>query len=134
VAAFKPVADEAKPLLQLGTNSGAEAVKDVAEAAGKRLQELCQANEAVVRAKLKSWMPKMERPWSFTNIEQNEIHGFNASCKAMAATEKEFQEALIMLNAAWPGAEILRRESADRSALYEGLAADCVIPKWIRIS
>jgi len=133
VAAFKPVADEAKPLLQLGTDSATDAVKEVAEAAGKRLQEISKQTEAVCRAKLKAWQWKFEKPWLFNNLDKEEIPALNASCKAMAQAEKEFQETLMLLSGAWPGAELLRRESADRSAVYEGLSADFVIPKWIRI-
>jgi hypothetical protein len=130
VAAFKPVADEAKPLLQLGTDSGVDAVKDVAEAAGKRLQEIAKQMEAVLRAKLQAWQPKFEKPWTFTNLEKKEVPSIGASCKQMAAAEKEFQESLMLLSGAWSGAEVVRRESADRAALYEQLGSDFVVPPY----
>ena len=130
VAAFKPVADEAKPLLQLGTDSGADAVKDVAEAAGKRLQEIAKQTEAVLRAKLQAWQPKFEKPWTFTNLEKKEVPSIGASCKQMAAAEKEFQESLMLLSGAWSGAEVIRRESSDRAALYEQLGSDFVVPPY----
>ncbi|MCX5672565.1 MAG: hypothetical protein NTU94_14710 [Planctomycetota bacterium] len=131
--AFKPVVEDAKPLLQLGTDSAVDVVKEVAEAAGKRLQEIARANEAGLRAKLKAWQWKFEKPWLFNNLDKEEMPALNASCKAMAQAEKDFQESLMLLSGAWPGAELLRRESADRSAVYEGLSAEFVIPKWIRI-
>jgi hypothetical protein len=130
VAAFKPVADEAKPLLQLGTDSGADAVKDVAEAAGKRLQEIAKQTEAALRAKLQAWQPKFDKPWTFTNLEKKEVPSIGASCKQMAATEKEFQESLMLLSGAWAGAEVVRRESSDRAALYEQLGSDFVVPPY----
>jgi len=128
--AFKPVVEDAKPLLQLGTDSAVDVVKEVAEAAGKRLQEIGRANEAGLRAKLTNWQPKFDKPWTFTNIEKKEIPNISASCKQMAQAEKGFQESLMLLSDAWNGAEVLRRESSDRSAMYEQMAADFVVPAY----
>ena len=132
VAAFKPVVDDAQQLLQLGTDTAVDAVKEVAEAAGKRLAEIAKQTEGALRVKLQGWtqLKKFEKPWTFTNIEKKEVPNISASCKAMAAGEKEFQETLTLISGAWSGAEVLRRESADRSAAYGQLASEFVVPPY----
>lgn len=108
-----------------------EASREVANASAKRMQGLADKVMMPLRGRLEEFRPKMERPWSFTNKEKQEIGNTNLMLRELAGLEAQFQDALQRLTSTdWAELEALKRESNDRADAYNGLAEQYVVPAY----
>jgi tetratricopeptide (TPR) repeat protein len=131
VAAFLPVADDARQIFGLSPDAPADGPHDVCTATGNRLQALGTQIIASLKAKLDQLQPKMT-PYSgsITNQDKAEIRNAQAACKEMAEAESKFQQALTTMasKGAWADLTRLRKESSERRASYEQLGKEFVVP------
>lgn len=137
VSAFAPAAEEARQIFLLSQDVPPGPARELAVAAGARLQELAGQITAALRAKLEGFhkKKKFENPWSFTNIEKKEVQDTQSACKAMAEAEKTFQGCLFYVSGTgeWADGDRLRSESSARQSEYDQLAAQFVVPKYTSI-
>jgi hydroxylamine reductase (hybrid-cluster protein) len=120
--------DVAHVLLMASKGEAADyAIKDE-----ERLQELAEGAIAQFRKKLQGYAPKMNSPWSFTNVEKKDIQRCNTMCVDLADVDRKFQEHLAKIGGPgeWPQREELKRESADRIRTYTQLSGEFVVPEY----
>jgi len=131
VAAFAPLAEEARQIYSLSADAPTDGPREVAAAVGNRLQALSAPVIASLKSKLDRLQPKMV-PYSatITNLDKTEIRTIQAACKELVEAERKFQEGLLLTGGKgdWPDQETLRKESAERLANYEQLSKQFIIP------
>ncbi|MCX5656418.1 MAG: hypothetical protein NTY65_17415 [Planctomycetota bacterium] len=131
VAAFLPVAEDARQVIGLSPDAPADGPHEVCTATGNRLQALGTQIIASLKAKLDKLQPKMT-PYSgsVTNQDKAEITNAKTACKEMAEAESKFQQALMTMagKGAWPDQSRLKKESSERRASYVQLSNEFVVP------
>jgi tetratricopeptide (TPR) repeat protein len=131
VAAFAPVAEEARQVFVLSADAPPDGPREVCTAAGNRLQTLGTQIIASLKNKLDKLQPKMV-PYSgaITNQDKADIKSTQAACKELVEAESKFQQALMTAGGRgdWPDQDRLRKESADRRSSYEQLGNQFIIP------
>jgi len=132
LAAVKPAAEEAKRIFNLSKDAPPEDARGVGKAAADRLKEIAGKIVPSLNARLNGYKSKMNSPWSFTNVEKQDIYDVSTRCKQMAESEKGFQDCLPLLAGpgAWADAERFKTDSAKRQAEYEKLAGEFVVPPY----
>jgi hypothetical protein len=104
----------------------------VCTAVGDRLQTLGTQISAVLKKNLDRLRPKMVNyAGTITSVEKTEVANTQTACREMVEAESKFQQALPVIsgNGNWPDMARLRRESAERSASYEQLGKQFILPK-----
>jgi len=102
---------------------------NTAHLAGARLQDIADRTMAHLQAKAAKIRVKRDKPWSYTNIEKDEINKCNALLKDCADVEAQFQTAVGKVGGAdkWEEGEELCRLSSDRADRYNQLAEEFFI-------
>jgi tetratricopeptide (TPR) repeat protein len=134
-AIYLPASEEARLLLVLSPDAPPEPGRELASVTGARLKDSGAQIIGALQAKLEKYKPKMDRPWSFTNVEKKDIQDTSAACKQMAESEKSFQASLLLVagKGDWNEADGLRKDSVARQAQYTQLAAQYVVPQYSTI-
>lgn len=129
---MQPAAEEAKGIFVVAPKAPADEAHQVATTASRKLEQIKKRVCAVLEQKLQKYQPKMERPWSFTNIEKKDIKETNGLCLQMAAAEEAFREGLDVFagGSEWSGVDSLRAESSARQNDYRQLAAQYIVPEY----
>jgi len=132
VKIVKPASEEARGIFLVSPDTSPEETRRVALAASAKLNQICKGARGVLERKLHKYEPKMENPWTFTNVEERDIEQSNKLCNQMAAAEQAFLETVADLAGAgdWPDAESIRAACTDRQATYRELAKQFVVPEY----
>ena len=135
VKVVKPAAEEARGIYAVAPKTSPEATRKIALAANKRLTQLCNAARGALEKKLHQYEPKMNAPWSFTNVEERDIEKTNQLCIQMATAEQVFMESVADLagTAEWSEAESICGACSDRQETYRELSKQFVVPEYVRI-
>jgi len=132
VAVVKPAAEEARGIFVVAPEVTPDGPREFAKEAGAKLAQIHGGVAATLRGKLSRYNKKMEVPWSFTNVEKQDIKKTSDLCKQMAQAEEVFQECLADLvgNGEWAEADTLRSESSERQSVYNQFATQYVVPAY----
>jgi len=135
VKVVQSAAEEARGIYLVAPKTSPEETRKIALAANKRLTQLCNAARGALEKKLHQYEPKMNAPWSFTNVEERDIEKTNQLCIQMATAEQVFMESVADLagTAEWSQAESVRAACTDRQETYRELSKEFVVPEYIRI-
>jgi tetratricopeptide (TPR) repeat protein len=129
VTLFADVAEGFRQARVLDPNMAAKDVRETAQMAGTRLQELADTMVPQLRAKAAKIRVKRERPWSYTNVEKEDIQKCSALVKECASVEGQFQGLLGKVGGSgeWAEGDAIRSQSSDRAATYQSLDGDFVV-------
>jgi len=129
VTLFADVAEGFRQARVLDPNVAAKDVRETAQMAGTRLQELANTMVPQLRAKAVKIRVKRERPWSYTNVEKEDIQKCSALVKEFASVEGQFQGLLGKVGGSgeWAEGDAMRSQSSDRAATYQAFEGDFII-------
>lgn len=113
----------------LDPNMAAKDERETAHAAGTRLQELANTIVPQLRGKAVKIREKRQRPWSYTNVEKEDIQKCSALVKECASVEGQFQGLLGKIGGSgeWAEGDAIRSQSSDRAAAYQTFEDDFII-------
>jgi len=132
VKIVRPAAEEARGIFLVAPDTSPDEARRVAQVANTKLGQICKGVRSVLERKLHKYEPKMDDPWTFTNIEKRDIKQTHDLCSQMAAAEQAFQEALADLAGPgeWAEAESIRAACTDRQGTYRELSEEFVVPEY----
>jgi hypothetical protein len=132
VTLFTPIADDYRQAAA-SMPAAVKASAEAAASAGSTLQDLSVKILEGLRNKQAQYQPKMDKPWSFNNVEQKDMGVGQAYCKELAQSEQRFQQVVGKMAGSGAAAEFQRviRDSDVRKVNYERMAEGFVIPKWV---
>jgi len=135
VAALAPLAEAYRQARLLAPDRATDDEQEAAQAAAAQLAKVARQSVPSLRTELQKYEPKMNRPWSFNNVEKRDIAKWNTSCRQLAEAESAFQELLGKMGGpkGWSGRADLIRDSDNRYRTYESLAEEFTVPAWRRI-
>jgi len=126
VAAFEPVAEEAKQIYSLSADAPPEGPREVCVATGNRLQTLGTQMIAALKVKHEKFQLRLAYPYYMSDVDRNDVKNTQNACKEMAEGENKFQQALSAMagKGEWADQARLQKESSERRASYEQLAKE----------
>lgn len=131
VKQFDPIAGECRQAIIVASDVDMARGYEAASTAGERMQQLASQVVTSLRGKLQKYSPKMDAPWSFTNVEKKAIGDYQMFCRELAVNEKNFQEQVAKVSGGeWAEGGRIRKESESRRASYERLAEEFVVPAY----
>jgi len=131
---FADVVEGFRKARVLDPNMAAKDERETAQAAGTRLQELAGTMVPQLRVKAAKIRGKRQSPWSYTNVEKEDIQKCNALVKEFASVEGQFQGLLGKVGGSgeWAEGDALRTQSSDRAATYQSFEDDFIILPYTR--
>jgi hypothetical protein len=134
VTLFTPISDDYRQAVSTMPAAG-KASADAASTAGTALQELSEKILEGLRAKQAQYEPKMDKPWTFTNVDKGDLGKCQAYCRDLASSEHKFQSVVGKMAGPGNSADFQRviRDSEVRKTNYERMADGFVVPKWTEI-
>jgi len=113
----------------LDPSMAAKDERETAAMAGKRLQELANTMVPQLRAKAAKIRGKRQRPWSYSNVEKEDIQKCSALVREYASVEGQFQGLLGKVggSGAWAEGDAMRSQSTDRATTYQSFGDDFII-------
>jgi len=132
VKTLLPLAERAQRLFGACPDAPPDGPRTLVRVASAQLDLLAKRLETVLQRKLDGYQPKMDEPWTFTNIEKREIAKTSAACQELVAAEAKFQELLEAFAGAgeWEEGLALKAQSATRQARYRELASAFKVPDY----
>ena len=132
VKIVRPAAEETRGIFLVAPDTSPDEARRVAQVASAKLGQICKGARSVLERKLHKYEPKMDDPWTFTNIEKRDIKKTQELCTQLAAAEQAFQETLADLAGPgeWSEAESIRAACTDRQGTYRELAEEFVVPAY----
>jgi len=129
VTLFADVVEGFRQARVLDPNMAAKDVRETAHTAGTRLQELANTMVPQLRGKAVKIREKRQRPWSYTNVEKEDIQKCSALVKECASVEGQFQGLLGKIGGSgeWTEGDAIRGQSRDRAATYQSFENDFII-------
>jgi len=129
VTLFADVVEGFRQALVLDPNVAAKDVRETAQMAGTRLQGLADTMVPQLRVKAVKIREKRQRPWSYSNVEKEDIQKCSALVKECASVEGQFQGLLGKVGGSgeWAEGDAIRSQSSDRAATYQSLDGDFVV-------
>ena len=129
VTLFADVVEGFRQALVLDPNVAAKDVRETAHTAGTRLQEIADRMVPQLRGKAAKIREKRQRPWSYTNVEKENIQKCSALIKECASVEGQFQGLLGKVGGSgeWAEGDAIRSQSSDRAATYQSFEDDFII-------
>jgi tetratricopeptide (TPR) repeat protein len=129
VTRFADAMEGFRQALVLDPNVAAKDVRETAQMAGTRLQELADTMVPQLRVKAVKIREKRHRPWSYTNVEKEDIQKCSALIKECASVEGQFQGLLEKVGGSgeWAEGDAIRSQSSDRAATYQSFEDDFII-------
>ena len=129
VTQFADMVEGFRHALVLDPHAAAKGIRETAQTAGTRLQELANAMVPQLRAKAAKVRVKREKPWSYTNVEKEDIQKCSALIKECASVEGQFQGLLGKVGGSgeWAEGDALRTQSSDRAATYQSFEDDFIV-------
>jgi len=129
VTLFADVVEGFRQALVLDPNVAAKDVRETAQMAGTRLQGLADTMVPQLRVKAVKIREKRQRPWSYSNVEKEDIQKCSALVKEFASVEGQFQGLLGKVGGSgeWAEGDAIRSQSSDRAATYQSLDGDFVV-------
>jgi len=126
MAAFEPVAEEAKLIYGLSADAPVEGPREVCVSTGNRLQTLGTQTIAALKVKLEKAQMLLAHSYYMSDTARTEVKAAQNACKEMAEGENRFQQALSAMagKGEWAGQARLQKESSERRASYEQLAKE----------
>ncbi|HUX01217.1 MAG: hypothetical protein WBD63_01650 [Phycisphaerae bacterium] len=126
---FLEVLEEFRQARAVCSGLACEDDHNAAHLAGARLQDVANQTLAQMQAKAIKVRQKRNTPWSYTNVEKQEIPKCNALLKDCADVEEQFQAAVGKVGGAdqWTEGEEIGRLSSERAARYNQLAEEFFI-------
>jgi len=131
---FADLVEGFRQAVVLDPNLAAKDERETAQAAGTRLQELANTMVPQLRGKAAKIRGKRQSPWSYTNVEKEDIQKCNALVKEFASVEGQFQGLLGKVGGSgeWAEGDALRTQSSDRAATYQSFEDDFIILPYTR--
>jgi len=129
VTLFADVAEGFRQARVLDPNMAAKDERETANMAGTRLQEMADMMVPQLRAKVVKIRVKRDRPWSYTNVEKEDIKKCSALVKECASAEGQFQGLLGKVGGSgeWAEGDAIRSQSSDRAATYQSFGDDFIV-------
>ena len=129
VILFADVLERFRQARALDPNMAAKDERETAHMAGTRLQELADTIVPQLRVKAAKVREKRQKPWSYTNVEKQDIHKCSALVKELASVEGQFLGMLGKVGGSgeWAEGDAIRSQTSDRAATFQAFEDDFII-------